>query len=502
MWWQRIPLFAFCLAGAGLAMLLPVAHGLYAGNERAARAFAWCAMVTLVMAGILALALANRTPRITARAQLLTLVLSYVFLPAVAAAPLLLLRNEFSFEMAYFEMLSSLTTTGATVIDGPAVSPTMHLWRATVAWCGGFLIVLSAAAIMAPLNLGGFEVRASLRGTRPEDGHTQLGSAEASLRLLRMVRLLAPAYVILTVALAFLLAVAGQPPLLSLIHAMSVLSTSGITVDEGAFGTGSGRLGEMIALGFLVVAATHRGLRIRFSRADLEWLRRDPELRLMLVAVLSVAAILFLRHWLGALTVSTQVDVLGGLRALWGAIFTGLSFLTTTGFTSVDWDRARAWSGLPSSGMILLGLAMMGGGVASAAGGVKLLRCYALFRQGVRELGRLTYPSSIGGAGEAERRLRQGGAYISWVFLMLFVGALSLVMIGLTLTGVGFQDALAFSIAALTTTGQVPQMAETGGPGYAEITPMARGILCVGMVLGRLETLAVIALFNPSWWRR
>ncbi|WP_239031785.1 TrkH family potassium uptake protein [Paroceanicella profunda] len=483
-------------------MALPAAHGLYAGNERAARTFAYCGLVSLVMAGMLALALANRTPRITARAQLLTLVASYALLPLVAAAPVVLLRPEMDLERAYFEMLSCLTTTGATLMDGASVSQTMHLWRATVAWCGGFLIVLSAAAIMAPLNLGGFEVRATLRGSRPEEGLAQAGSVAASMRLLRMVRLLGPSYLILTIVLAFLLAVAGEAPLLSMIHAMSVMSTSGISIDSEGFGSGAGRLGEMIALPFLVIAATQRGLRIRFTRADLAWARRDPELRLMLVMVMSVAAILFLRHWLGALTVSTEPDLLGGLRALWGAIFTGLSFLTTTGFTSVDWDLARAWSGLPSSGMILLGLAMMGGGVASAAGGVKLLRCYALFRQGVRELGRLTYPSSIGGAGEAERRLRQGGAYISWVFLMLFVGTLSLVMLALTLTGVGFQDALAFSIAALTTTGQVPQMADTGGPGYSEISAVARGILCVGMVLGRLETLAVIALFNPSWWRR
>ena len=96
-------------------------------------------------------------------------------------------------------------------------------------------------------------------------------------------------------------------------------------------------------------------------------------------------------------------------RALWGGLFTVLSFLTTTGFESEQWLAASDWSRLESPGLILMGLALLGGGVATTAGGVKLLRVYALMRHGERELDRLVHPSSVGGSGQTARRIRRQG---------------------------------------------------------------------------------------------
>ncbi len=143
----------------------------------------------------------------------------------------------------------------------------------------------------------------------------------------------------------------------------------------------------------------------------------------------------------------------------------------------------------------------MGGGVATTAGGVKLLRIYALYKHGLREMERLVHPSSVGGAGMAARRFRREGAFMAWIFFMLFLIGIAAIMLALSFVGVSFDDAIALSIAAVTNTGPVAGMLDSG-LGYADVGTYGQMILCVGMVVGRVEVLALIALFNPNYWRR
>ena len=147
-------------------------------------------------------------------------------------------------------------------------------------------------------------------------------------------------------------------------------------------------------------------------------------------------------------------------------------------------------------------MAIMGGGVATTAGGVKLLRIYALYRHGQREQERLLHPSSIGGGGKEARRIRKQGAYISWVFFMLFALSIAGVMLMLSLTGVQFETAMVLAVASLSTTGPLASIAAETPIAYSGIPDAAKAILAAAMVLGRLEALAIIALFNPEIWQR
>ena len=119
----------------------------------------------------------------------------------------------------------------------------------------------------------------------------------------------------------------------------------------------------------------------------------------MLISVLGVTAVLFLRSFVGAAEIDRQDNLAAALQAVWGSLFTVLSFLTTTGFESHDWRAMQLWSDLPDPGTILLGVAVMGGGIATTAGGVKLLRLYALYRHGLREMDKLIHPSEPRTAG-------------------------------------------------------------------------------------------------------
>jgi trk system potassium uptake protein TrkH len=218
--------------------------------------------------------------------------------------------------------------------------------------------------------------------------------------------------------------------------------------------------------------------------------------------LLAVPLALFLRHWLGAIETDEMRNLAAAAHALWGALFTTLSFLTTTGYESADWGAARSWSGLGTPGLILLGLALVGGGVATTAGGVKLLRVYALFRHAERELERIVHPNSIGGAGTAARRMRGEGAYVAWIFFMLFAFSIAIVTAALALTGLEFEPSMVLTIAALTTTGPLAGTAAETPVSWSALGPAAKVVLGAAMVLGRMETLAILALLAPAGWRK
>ncbi len=148
-----------------------------------------------------------------------------------------------------------------------------------------------------------------------------------------------------------------------------------------------------------------------------------------------------------------------------------------------------------------MGVAVIGGGVATTAGGVKLLRVFALYLNGLREMEKLVHPSSVSGTGNQSRWIRRKGAVIAWVFFMLFAMSLGGVSMLLAALGVGFEEALVLSIAALSTTGPLVQTAAEHPIDLITLAPSIKAVLAGAMVLGRLEALAVIALISPELWR-
>jgi trk system potassium uptake protein TrkH len=133
---------------------------------------------------------------------------------------------------------------------------------------------------------------------------------------------------------------------------------------------------------------------------------------------------------------------------------------------------------------------------------LKLLRIYALARHGERELDRLVHPSSIGGQGDSARRLRRGGAYISWIFFMLYAFTFAVVLALLSLCGLEFEPSLVLTVAAVTTTGPLATLAAETPIRLLELSPAVKLILAIAMVVGRMEILAILALLAPGVWRR
>ena len=504
-WFRTLPLVVILLWIAAGAMLLPAAHAAVNGDNRVARVFLYGAVMVAALTAMVALALAGRVlgPN-PARAQLTSFALAYLVLPPVLALPFAQAVPDTSFANAWWEMVSSLTTTGATLYDTPGrLAPSLHLWRALVGWLGGLLILVGAAALLAPLDLAGAEVisgRAPGRGARGAAQITRV--ADPAERLVRLTGLVLPVYAGLTLVLWVALLIAGEYGLRGLCLAMSTLASSGITPGPGAALPGSGLAGEMLVFVFLLLGLTRRSFPGAVMVDRSHPLLADPEIRLAGVLLVGVTGVLFVRHWAGAVDSGVAGTLGAALGAFWGGLFMTLSFLTTAGFESGQWHAARAWSGLPAPGLILVGLAMIGGGIATTTGGLKLLRVHALIRQGQRELERIAHPRSIGGGGEGERRLRNEGAHAAWIFFMLYALTLAVLIAGLALVEVPFESALVLSVAAVSTTGPLAAVAAEVPVAYSALGGPAKAILAVAMVLGRLEVLAILALIAPSVWRR
>lgn len=498
-----LPLIVILLGIGGAAMYVPAAHALALRQHDIARPFFYSGTLILVLVALLALATAGNPKGPEGRSHLLAMLATFSVLPLALAVPFNEAVPDTGLFNAWWEMVSSLTTTGATLYDPGRLAPSLHLWRALVGWLGGFFMLVMAIAVLAPLRLGGFEVFFSggPSGRPVRVASTAEGGADAGERILHYAVRTFPFYIGLTGLLWVLLLIAGDPALVALCHAMSTLATSGISPIGGSTGAPSGMVGEGLIFLFLLPALSRRlwpgAGELRAAPRALE----DPELRLAAVIVLAVPLVLFLRHWIAALDVPTTPSPGAMFGSIWGGLFTALSFLTTTGFESQAWNLARSWSGLGTPGLLLSGLAMVGGGVATTAGGVRLLRVYALIRHGERELDKLVHPSSIAGGGGMARRLRREGAYIAWIFFMLFALSIAVVMLAVSMAGLDFEPATVLSIAALSNTGPLAQVAAATPLSWAMLDPAAKAILAAAMVLGRLETLAIIALFNPEFWR-
>ena len=539
----RLPLFVLMIGFAGAMMLIPASYAAATHYHGLSRIFLFNAVLLLVLAALLGVAtMAQKTasgPH--GRTVLATMLGMFGVLPLALGMPLAMALPDTGIYNAWWEMVSCLTTTGATLYAADMLAPPLHLWRAMVGWMGGLFILVTAAAILAPLKVGGFEILASSydrtaryaplpesAGGRPRAAAQMLNLAGRRItpttQALRMLRLVGPYYAGLTLLLWVILLLAGDPGLLALCRAMGTLSTSGISPVAGPIGAGSGLIGEFCVFAFLILALSRRfwpgGGELRAS----ELLRDDPEIRLGLGVAVLVALVLFIRHFFAAIELTTvenalPVGMILSLKhaavATWGGVFNAMSFLTTTGWNSIDWQGARSWSGLQSPGLLLAGLAIMGGGVATTAGGVKLLRVYALARQSQRELERIVHPASIAGGGVMARRLRGEGAYLAFIFFMLFAMSVAVTVLLVSIHQIEFDTAVMLSVSALTNTGPLagtialtPSFEASAGiasnpwEGWSGLALLPKTVLAGAMIVGRLETLAILALLTPDFWRR
>ncbi|MCY4005860.1 MAG: hypothetical protein OXE84_03390 [Rhodobacteraceae bacterium] len=499
----KFPLVAKSYLAAGLSSMLgPAMIASLSDDHHIARTFFYCGLLVVVFAIILGIATSNIPPQRSPFARLIELILIFVTLPVLLAVPLHFAIGPLDYIDVYFEMLSCLTTTGTSALmtnpeftNGLPVA--VHFWRAQVAWMGGLLIWLLAAEIMAPLGISGFEL-----ADQRQESTNRLPAflARISVAPVRAATSLSLSaiYIGLTFTLWLTLVILGEAPVSSLIAAFSTLSTSGITESGGYSIAGNSLPAEVVigmflllAISRLAVPALRRGGEAFFGGFD-----REVYLALLLVMTALLCSLFFNYQNLAAARSWPEFATVA--KSLWGTIFSTLSFLSTSGFQSLYWDKVTDSQPSEFLFLCLLGITLVGGGVATTAGGIKLMRVASIVRFSAGELGRLAHPSLITPETNSPRGMRGERGALACIFMILFLAMLALLVLSLSLFGIELEKSMVLAVAALSSTGPLVDAATGTTFDYAELPAVVKLLLCVAMIAGRLELLALLALVAPS----
>ena len=462
------------------------------------RIFLYTGLSGFLLFFIVILSISNRDIRETGFSQLFSLILSFLLLPLFLAIPPWIILQNVAMIDIYLDIVSAVTTTGLPIFENEFLTRPIHLWRALVAWFGGGLIWVAAFVILLPANFGGFEMLSNKKAS--SNAIRNLTLDERSMTLNKVGRKLLPIYVALTVMLWAMLTSLGTDGFTSLIRALSVMSTSGITGPQKFDSDGAGLFGELIIILFLFFALSHNAINFFSHKSRFQKISEDTEIRLGLILILSVTALLTFNKLTNLDFYSNfSVTFTSIAKIVWGNFFTIFSFITTTGYFSSYWNFSSS-SDNSLIILILIGLCLFGGGIATTAGGIKLLRISILFSAFSNETGKQLHPSLI-----AEKKVPASNfklsLFMAWILFMLFIVSLAFLTIILAMFEMFFEDALLLAVACLTTTGPILQIIGIEKHFFVDLQFFSKIALIVSMVLGRLEILVALSLITFSFRR-
>jgi trk system potassium uptake protein TrkH len=324
--------------------------------------------------------------------------------------------------------------------------------------------------ILLPVNLGGFEVFS--KKSNSLNPNRKLTLDERSMTWIKVSQKLIPVYLGLTATLWVFLTSLGTDGYTSLIRALSVISTSGISGPENFEVDRAGFFGELVIVIFLFFALSHNILRSFLTQFKLQ-------------------------NFLSNVNGQSFGNV---FELIWGNFFTVVSFITTNGYVSSFWEFSSSSRDLPYTVIVLMGLCLFGGGVATTAGGIKLLRISILFSTFSNETGKLLHPSSVAGKNNP-MKIQGTSVFMAWIFFMLFMVSVAALTIFLAMFKIRFEDALLLAVACLTTTGPIIEMAGPEKILISGLSVFSKMALVFGMILGRLEILVVLSLITFGFKR-
>lgn len=446
--------------------------------------FAVAAGINVVL-GLVIAGLTRRYKReLKPRDGFLLVTLAWVLMSASASIPLLIALPELSFTDAYFEAVSGLTTTGATVLTGlDTLPPSLNLWRHALHWFGGIGIIVLAVAVLPFLGVGGMALyRAETPGPIKDEKLTP--------RITETAKALWITYAGITAIGIVALRLAGMNWLDAICHAFSVMGLGGFSTRDAGIGYFDSALIEIVLILLMVSASLNfaRHFMAVRNRSLLPY-RQDPEVRAVLtiisLSILGIAVLLF-SH-------GTYHSVSEALRH---SAFAVVSVATTTGLVSENWDL---WPAFAPVWMLFLSCIVCSTG--STGGGIKMFRTLLLVRQAQREMKQIVHPSAVlpvrvGGQVIPERII---ASVLAFIFLYLLTIAVLTFL--LLLSGMELVPAFSSIVASLNNLG--PGIGPTGPAGnYQWLSDFQTWICTVAMLLGRLELLSVIVLFSLAFWRK
>ncbi|WP_409309997.1 Trk system potassium transporter TrkH [Pectobacterium sp. B1J-3] len=451
-------------------------------RDGAGRAFTETFFVALAIGIILWFPNRKQRNELKSREGFLIVVLFWTVLGSVGALPFLFAEHpNLGVTDAFFESFSGLTTTGATTLVGLDSLPKAILfYRQMLQWFGGMGIIVLAVAILPILGVGGMQLyRAEMPGPLKDNKmRPRIADTAKTLWLI---------YLLLTIACAVSLWLAGMPVFDAIGHSFSTVSVGGFSTHDASIGYfNSPTINTIIAI-FLLISGCNFGLHFAvLSGRSLRVYWRDPEFRMFIFVQMSLVAVCTVVLWFHNVYAS-------GMQTLNQAFFQVVSMATTAGFMT---DSIASWPlFLP---VLLLCAAFIGGCAGSTGGGLKVIRILLLFLQGHRELKRLVHPNAVYTIKLGHRALPERILEAVWGFFSAYALVFIVSMLAVIATGV--DDFSAFAAVAATLNNLGPGLGAVA-ENFTSMNDAAKWILILTMLFGRLEVFTLLVLFTPTFWR-
>ena len=463
----------------GATMLLPMLMDIYDSNGEW-WVFAISALLTCLTGGSIALACASVSGEgLTIQQTFLLTTGVWVVLPVFGALPFWFGATDARMVDGFFEAMSALTTTGSTVLTGLSDLPRgLLLWRGLMQWFGGVGIIVVAMVFMPLLRVGGMQIFRT-------EGFDTFGKILP--RAATIARSISSIYLVLTLACMVGYSFAGLGLFDALVHAMTTIATGGFANYDSSFGEfGAGV--EYVAVVFMLLAALPFVRYVQLLAGSAVPLFQDSQIRVFLAISLGVVTILFIWQL-------TRLDVITE-QAFRKAAFNGVSILTGTGYASSDYGL---WGSFPVTFFFFIGL--IGGCAGSTTCSIKVFRFQLLFASIQTQIQHIHSPNGVFHPKYNRRKVGPDVMSSVMAFLMFFMLSLVVLSVGLGMTGLDMVTSVSGAASALANIG--PGLGPEIGPAgnFSGLNDTAKWLLAAGMLIGRLELMAVFVLFTANFWR-
>ena len=416
------------------------------------------------------------------REGVLIVVSFWIVLSLFGTLPFLITESisNLSFSNAFFESMSGLTTTGATVLSQLDDLPKSILfYRQQLQWLGGMGIIVLAVAVLPLLGVGGMELyHAESSGIAKDRLTPKLRNTAIALWKI---------YLSLTVLCALAYFFSGMSIFDAISHSFSTVAIGGFSTHDSSIGYFNSIPIEMIAMFFMFLAGINFSLHfVAWNNRSLVDYIKDSEFKTYAMVLLSASAIVIIALSLNSEYGSTSETIRHSL-------FQTISIATTTGFTSQNYSNWPA--AIP---VFLIMVSFIGACVGSTGGGIKVVRVLVMFRLGMKEIHKFIRPN-------AQVSIKLNNASINEKALVSVLGffslyAISFIFIMMLLMFAGLDQVTAYSATAATMNNLGPGLGEVA-QNYGSLGETAKWILSFSMLIGRLEVLTIIAIFHRAFWR-
>ncbi|RVT87047.1 TrkH family potassium uptake protein [Rhodobacteraceae bacterium CCMM004] len=467
------------VAALGAAMTVPLLVDWSNGNGHWP-VFLQSVIVTTLSGGLIALACANGVSRALSLQQTFLLTVTvWLALPLFGALPFVLGATGARTVDALFEAMSGLTTTGATVFSGLDELPAgLLLWRSMLQWFGGIGIIVVAMVFLPELRVGGMQIFRS-------EAFDTMGKILP--RAAEIASQISWIYVGLTFVCFLTYLGLGLSSFDAINHALTTISTGGFSTTDASFGAFQGAP-EYMASVFMILASLPFVRYIQLIAGASRPILSDTQVRSFL-ALLAVAIL--------GLTVYQMLALERAVEpAFREALFNVVSITSGTGYASVDY---QLWGAFAMVVFFCIGL--IGGCAGSTCCSIKVFRYQILMSAIGAQIRRLYSPNAVVPPRFDGRPVSEDVLSSVMAFFVLFIVSLGVLSVALGMTGLDFTTSLSGAAAAIANIG--PGLGPIIGPAgnFGALNDTAKWLLIVGMLIGRLELMAVYVLFTVKFWR-